>query len=168
MLDSSIWWERSQRNVFITALLMAAPFEVREPAPQIEINSLRQTGWSVPVGWYGFVKAASSGIVRRSMEPTEEGMKAMVALGDPDPESQSQEYEGRRMVRVNGGFIILNFMEYRDKDHTAAERQKRFRERQKKKFSSKNGRVRFGPKGQRDTSTLYPSPPVERDTEDRL
>ena len=33
------------------------------------------------------------------------------------------------MVRVNGGFIVLNFMRYRDHDHTAAERQRRLRNR---------------------------------------
>jgi hypothetical protein len=131
MLNSSIWWEKVQRNIFITALLMAEPFEVRKKMPQIEVNSLNFTGWSVPPGWYGFVPAASVGIIHRSMEEREEGLAAMVKLGEPDNESKSKEFEGRRLVRVNGGFIVLNFMAYRDRDHTAAERQKRWRERKK-------------------------------------
>jgi hypothetical protein len=35
------------------------------------------------------------------------------------------------LVRVDGGFLVLNFMKYRDKDHTAAERQARLRARRK-------------------------------------
>lgn len=112
---------------------MAEPFEAREPLPQIEINSLNFTGWSVPPGWYGFVRAASTGLIHRAMEEREEGLDAMVKLGEPDQESKSKAHEGRRLVRVNGGFVVLNFMEYRERDYTAAERQKRWREKQKKK-----------------------------------
>ena len=32
---------------------------------------------------------------------------------------------------TDGGFLILNFMKYRDKDHTAADRQRKLRERRK-------------------------------------
>lgn len=35
------------------------------------------------------------------------------------------------MIRVDGGFLILNFMKYRDKDHTAALRQRKLRQRRK-------------------------------------
>lgn len=131
MLNSSIWWEKTQRDIFITALLMAEPFEVREPMPQIHIDSLEFTGWKVPPGWYGFLGAASIAIIHRTMVEREEGLTALIALGSPDPDSKSKAYEGRRMVRVDGGFLILNFIAYRDRDHTAAERSRRWRERQK-------------------------------------
>ena len=45
------------------------------------------------------------------------------------------------MIRVNGGFLILNYMKYRDKDHTAAERQRRLRAR-KKALEDANGVTR--------------------------
>ena len=35
------------------------------------------------------------------------------------------------MVRVNGGFVVLNFMKYRDFDHSAADRMRKLRERKK-------------------------------------
>jgi len=35
------------------------------------------------------------------------------------------------MVRINGGYIILNFMRYLEKDHGSAERQRRYRERKR-------------------------------------
>lgn len=176
MLNSSIWTEKAQRDLFITSLLMAEPFEVREPTPQIFVNELRETGWVVPPGWYGFVSAASVGIIHRAMVDREEGLKAMEQLGEPDLSSKSKEFEGRRMVRVNGGFIILNFITYRERDYTSADRSRRWRERQKKKEDDAKKRANGGTirpehvdatgkkirlaKGL-PTSTLYPKPPPE-------
>ncbi len=131
ILQSSIWWEKSQRDVFITALLLAEPCEVKEPTSQLEVNSLKETGWKVPPGWYGKAPSAGTGIVHLSMVGKKDGLDALVALGSPDPESKSQKFEGRRLVRVNGGYIVLNFAAYREKDHTAAERSKRWRDRKK-------------------------------------
>ena len=42
----------------------------------------------------------------------------------------STAYDGRRLVRIDGGFIVLNFAVYREKDHSAAKRQREYRERQ--------------------------------------
>jgi hypothetical protein len=137
ILSSSIWVDRGIRDVFLTALLMALPYEVTEPLPQIEINSLELTGFVVPPGWYGFVAAAGSGLIRMALLEPEEGEVSLRALGEPDLESRSQEFDGRRMVRVNGGFIILNFMKYRDRDTTNIDRQRRFRIREKERASSR-------------------------------
>jgi len=131
ILDSTLWIERVQREVFITSLLLAQPREIHEPMPQYEVSSLEQTGFIVPPGWYGFVAAAGTGILRRALVDTEEGMKALEALGNEDLESRTSDFGGRRLVRVNGGFIVLNFFKFRDKDHTAAERMRRLRERRK-------------------------------------
>lgn len=129
ILNSTLWVERHQRDVFITALLLAVPMEVREPTPQIKIGAIEETGFVVPPGWYGFVQAAGPGIVRMAIVDHDEGMAALAKLGDPDDESRSSEFEGRRLVRVDGGFLILNYMKYRDKDETGAQRAKRYRER---------------------------------------
>lgn len=131
MLRSSIWVERDHRSLFVTALLMCEPFEVREPMAQLEVRSLNETGWMVPPGWYGLAQAAGSGIVRTDGMEQEAGLDALEVLGSTDPESRSQDFEGRRLVRVDGGFLCLNYMKYRDHDHTAAERQRRLRERKK-------------------------------------
>ncbi|HEY2351961.1 MAG TPA: hypothetical protein VGH83_05590 [Candidatus Acidoferrum sp.] len=127
ILDSSLWIERSVRDVFITALLMAEPFELVEPANQIEVRTLDNTEFVVPPGWYGFVPAAGSGIVRRALVELEEGYKALEKLGSADEESRNKDFEGRRLVRINHGYLILNFIKYREKDHTAAERMRRYR-----------------------------------------
>lgn len=128
ILNSTLWFEREAREIFITALLMAQPREYSEPVPEIAISEIRETGWSAPPGWYGFVHAASSGIVRRAGMELQAGMEALQRLASPEPSSRSPEHDGRRMIRVSGGFLILNYQKYREKDHTAAERSRRYRE----------------------------------------
>lgn len=131
ILNSTLWIEREQREIFITALLMAEPREYTEPVPQIKVGELEWTGFEAPPGWYGYVPAASFGIINRAGVDREAGMEALRRLGEPEAESRSKEFGGRRMIRMDGGFIILNYMKYRDKDHTAAERQRRLRERKR-------------------------------------
>jgi hypothetical protein len=131
ILNSTLWVEREPRDVFITALLMAVPFEVTVPMPQYRVDSIEKTGFVVPPGWYGFVEAAGPGIVRRAIADPVLGMEALARLGEPDLESRSSDFDGRRLVRVDGGYIILNYMKYRDKDNTAAVRQKRYRDRKR-------------------------------------
>jgi hypothetical protein len=132
MLDSTLWVDRAARELFITALLMAEPRELLEPLPQIALQSLEPTGFIVPPGWYGFIPAAGSGIIRRAGMEAEVGMQALERLGAPENESRTPAFDGRRLVRIDGGFIALNFEKYRQKDHTTAERSRRYRER---KFS---------------------------------
>lgn len=127
MLNSSLWINRDQRELFITSLLMAVPFELEEPTPQYEVDSLERTGYMVPAGWYGLVEAAGPGIVRQALLAKEPGMLALRALGTPDLESRSQNYGGRRLVRVDGGYLVLNYITYRERDYSNAERCKRYR-----------------------------------------
>ncbi len=129
MLDSTIWYQRASRDLFITALLMARPHELREPTAQLQVDRLEGTGWTVPPGWYGFVAAAGPGIAARAQVDWTEARDALVRLGEPEPESRSQEFDGRRLVRVNGGYIVLNYDKYRTRDYGAAERMKRYRAR---------------------------------------
>jgi hypothetical protein len=93
---------------------------------------LEFTDFEAPPGWYGFVPAASLGIISRAGVDREAGIEALRKLGEPEAESRSTDFGGRRMIRTDGGFLILNFMKYRDKDHTAADRQRKLRERRKK------------------------------------
>ncbi len=127
ILNSSVWYDRDVRDVFITTLLMATLHETTEPMPQLEVNSLKDTGWSVPPGWYGLVEAAGVGIVARAGIDRNDGMNALVKMGEPEPESRDDDFDGRRLVRVKGGYIVLNYVRYLEKDHGSAERQKRYR-----------------------------------------
>jgi hypothetical protein len=129
LLQSSLWLDKPARDVFITALLMAVPKEFKTPSPQIAVDSLEHTGWVVPPGKYGFVSAAGPGIVHQALVDRPAGMAALKMLGEPDTESRSQAFDGRRLIRVDHGFIVLNYQRFRDNDGTAAERNARYRER---------------------------------------
>jgi hypothetical protein len=131
ILNSTLWFEKDSRTIFITALLMAEPKEFDSAQSEIATRTLDHTGFEVPPGWYGFVPAAGSGIIRRAMVDAEDGYIALEKLASPDIESRSKEFQGRRMVRVNGGFVILNYMKYRDRDYSAAERARRYRQKLK-------------------------------------
>lgn len=141
MLDSTLWVDRDARELFITALLMALPYELRIAEPQIEVRSLQETGFEAPPGWYGFVAAAGSGIIRRAGMEMETGLNALERLGAPDSESRTPDFEGRRLIRIDGGYLALNFDKYRQKDHTAAQRAKRYRERKQSRVTNVKSRV---------------------------
>lgn len=141
ILRSTLWLDREARDVFITALLLAEPRQIQEPMEQIKVGSLEDAGWVVPPGWYGFVPASGPGLVRLAGIPDREGMEALRRLGDPEDESRSRDYDGRRLVRVDGGFIVLNFMRYRDKDFSAAERMRLLRARRKARVTANSDGV---------------------------
>jgi hypothetical protein len=133
LLHSTLWLDVDATRIFITALLMAEPWVCDEPVAELDVNTMKPTGWEVPSGWYGFVPAAGPGIVSAALLDMKVGMDALVRLGTPEPESRSPEFDGRRLVRVRGGFVVLNYMHYREQDLTGAERQRRWRQRNKPK-----------------------------------
>ncbi len=136
ILNSTTWLDADACKVFITALLMAEPYEVREPIRSIQVRSTDEADFVVPVGWYGFVPAAGPGIAHRALIEQDRALDALERLASPDPGSRTPAHDGRRMVRVSGGYLILNYIAHRDRDHGAAERQARFRTRQKMKDSN--------------------------------
>jgi hypothetical protein len=130
IVNSTIWADHDARLIFLTALLLAEPREYIAPIRQLKLREQGETGWVAPPGWYGYVPAAGSGLIARAGGiDTEAGYAALERLGQPEAESRSPEYEGRRMIRVDGGFVILNFQKYRDRDHGSAERVRRYRAR---------------------------------------
>lgn len=136
ILDSTLWLDPIASRVFITALLMAEPREFKEPLEQMEVRSLKPTGLVIPPGWYGWIPTAGVGIIGRARVEMDQGYKALDILTSADDESRSRAFEGRRMIRIDGGYIVLNFMRFRDHDHGAAERMKRLREREKERKKS--------------------------------
>ncbi len=111
IIHSSLWAESSDTKIcWITLLLLA------------DQN--------------GFVRAAPSAIAREAGIPAEVARKAISLFCSPDNESRSPENQGKRIERVEGGFHILNYEKYRERDYTNAERQKRWRESQKSNVTS--------------------------------
>ncbi len=118
ILESTLWASRPQLQIFLAALLKARPQKFDEMIVEIAPDSTLPTGYSVEPGWYGFVPASGPGLVRLALVGNEysyeQGMNALASLARPEAESRSSAFEGRRMIRVDGGFVILNFMDYRD------------------------------------------------------
>lgn len=142
ILQSTIWLDVAARNVFITALLMAQPEQLEAPEEVIKARCLEPDGWQLPAGWYGHTHAAGPGIAQWSGLPQEEAMAAIERLCAPDRESRSKEFEGRRLARIDGGFVVLNYMRYRDYDHQAADRMRKLRARRKLQRSRNKRNVR--------------------------
>ena len=90
ILTSSIWsQDPSTRLVWITMLAMA----------DVE----------------GYVKAAPSGLARAANVPVKDCQRALDVFQEPDEESFTKEHEGRRIEKVEGGWLLLNYEKYREK-----------------------------------------------------
>lgn len=153
MLNSSIWIDRPARELFITALLMAEPWQTPVALEAMQPDSLEANGFIVPPGWYGFVRASPVGVIRASCMDIVEGRDALRRLLEPDGDSRSQAFEGRRLARVNGGLVVLNYDAYRQRDYTATERSRRYRERLMRDAASTDGNAVTDPNVTRDTVT---------------
>ena len=131
--SSSLWMDcpPEARLVFITMLTMAEPFVLEEPAQQLPVDSLQPTGRMVPAGEYGMTRATSPAITRESNLPRADVESALRILESPDHKSRSQAFEGRRVARVDGGYLVLNYAAYRERDYTAAARMRRHRAKKK-------------------------------------
>lgn len=108
ILDSSVWAEDAEtRLVWVTLLAMA------------DEN--------------GHVEASPGGLARRA-NVSKAGCEAAIGkFLSPDPDSKSQDHEGRRIQAAPGGWDLLNHRRYRDMRTTTqiqtAERVRRHRER---------------------------------------
>ncbi len=140
ILNSTLWDDRFGRDVFLTALFMAEPIELTEPTPTFEIRRIEPADFVIPPGWYGKIDAAAVGIVRRALVETEQGLDALERLAATDPGSRSNKFDGRRLVRIDGGFIALNYMDYRERDYTSADRSRRYRLKKKVRVSEQTTR----------------------------
>lgn len=111
MLDSSIWAESAEVcKVWVTILLMS--------------------------NQDGMVYAAAPGIANRAQVPLDATLKALESFQSPDPHSRTLDHEGRRIERVDGGYMVLNYLKYREmKDDDT--RRAQWRESSKKYYENK-------------------------------
>lgn len=83
----------------------------------------------------GYVSGSIPGMAAMARMSLQEAEKSIVALCTPDPYSRSKEYEGRRLTEVEGGWLILNYLKYRQPRDPETRReqnrqaQQRFREK---------------------------------------
>ncbi len=85
----------------------------------------------------GFVRAALWALARDAGVTEDECREAVRVLGSPDPESHCKEDEGRRIRAVDGGWMVVNHLFYREMISKAKQReiqaawQKEYRKRRK-------------------------------------
>ncbi len=122
---SSIWGEDDKtRLVWITMLALA--------------------------GADGVVRASIGGLAHSARVSREDCERAIATLEGPDPDSRSLEHEGRRVARVDGGFLLLNFGKYRearsDSERTAYMREymKNYRASSKQPVNNRKQNVNNG------------------------
>ena len=61
----------------------------------------------------GMVHAVPSAIARMARIEPEATQRALEVFQSPDSDSRSSDFEGRRIDKVEGGFLILNYMRRR-------------------------------------------------------
>jgi hypothetical protein len=148
ILDSSVWREPPlTRIVWLTLLAMAD----RD----------------------GLVEASLGGIADRARVKLAAVETAMECFLSPDPDSKNPANGGRRVERTSSGYRLLNYEFYRQKQSAAemraknAERQARFRERQKKEGVTSNVTSREVTPVDRsnDIASASPSPSQKAETD---
>lgn len=145
IIGSTIWMDMPARNVFLTALVTAELREFTSEIEELDIDTRIPTGYKAPAGWYGFVNYASSVLINRSMEGAHKfghdidwsaaGEEALRRLCSPERGSKDSSFEGRRLLFVGHGFVVLNYVRYRERDVTSAERSRRYRQRFKSRHA---------------------------------
>lgn len=92
IITSSVWNEADKtRIVWITMMASADP--------------------------YGMVRASVSGLAHIARVDRASCERALEVLSSPDSDSRSPEFEGRRIQKVPGGWLILNYTKYREARH---------------------------------------------------
>jgi hypothetical protein len=113
----------------------------------------------------GVVTASFGGLVSRARVTREEGKRAVEVLEAPDPESKDQDYGGRRIERIDGGWLVLNYQKYRDLQDAdtvrsqTRERVRRHRER-KRSVTPGNAPLRYTEAEAEAESSSVPSVPA--------
>jgi len=92
----------------------------------------------------GFVRTTEQALARTSNVPLKDTLVALEILQNPDETSGSPEDDGRRIEKVQGGYMVLNLPKYRSiktaEQLASAESSKRhyYKEKAKKEIQSQN------------------------------
>jgi hypothetical protein len=85
----------------------------------------------------GFVAGSIPGMAAIARMSLQDAEKSIAALCAPDPYSRSKDYGGCRLMEIDGGWMILNYLKYRQKRDPERRReqnrkaQERFRRKHK-------------------------------------
>lgn len=138
IITSSIWSEDDKTRLMWITLLASAD----------------------PTGYVSGSVPGMAAIARMTLQDAE---KSIAALCAPDQYSRSKEYDGRRIMETEGGWLILNYLKYRQKRDPERRReqnrlaQQRWRERHcVSKNKPKSARVSLRQKSEDRYNPLTP------------
>ena len=101
----------------------------------------------------GFVGAARSGLKRAANITDEEFGIAIKSLESPDLESRTPDYDGRRVEKIEGGWVVLNHEKYKVREDIKREYMRSYMKAYRdSKVNSKTNNVNS--KDVKDTSIL--------------
>lgn len=87
----------------------------------------------------GFVEGSLPGLARAAVLTPSECEKAMKVLESPDRYSTSPENDGRRVSKVDGGWMVLNHAKYRDEiERIRLERRREYNRRKQAEYRAKS------------------------------
>jgi hypothetical protein len=87
--------------------------------------------------WHGEVNGSVIGLAKAAGIEPDDCVESLEKLKSPDKWSRSQEFDGRRIEEIDGGWVILNYTKYREllseeqRKERNRERQRRYREKKK-------------------------------------
>jgi hypothetical protein len=114
----------------------------------------------------GFVEASIPGLARVANLTMEETVEALKCLHSPDEYSKNPDNEGRRVLTVPGGFMVLNYNDYRSRRNTE-ERREYMREymRNYRKQNVNNGKQSLTDGNRSEPGLAYTDTDTDTDTE---
>jgi hypothetical protein len=89
ILTSSIWSEDDKTRIMWITLLACADAD-------------------------GYCAGSVVGFAVMARMKLEDAQQAMARLESPDPHSRTTDHEGRRMLKVDGGWLLVNYTKYRE------------------------------------------------------
>lgn len=89
----------------------------------------------------GVAYVSSVGLSSHCYLPLDTVREAITKLSSPDPDSRSINDDGRRIKRVDGGYMVINYLKYRELSTRDREAQRKYEYRRKKKCPGHNGTI---------------------------
>lgn len=94
---------------------------------------------------YGIVRVSAPALAHQCFVTPERLAEIMADFCAPDPDSRTPKDDGRRLQAIEGGWLIINYLLYRDmmqrKAASHAERQAKYREKMKRRDAMVTARV---------------------------
>lgn len=108
----------------------------------------------------GISRTSPTGISAHCFLPLDVVRRAIGALESPDPDSRSKVDEGRRIKDVDGGFLVVNYLKYRERGYSgkdSAVRMRRKRDRDRKKAKAEERKAKAEEKRTEAEENTFPS-----------